>query len=123
MFDVNLQGINEKIMSLNYGEFKAEIKSIDAQDSFNTGVLVLVTGYLTGKDNLMRDFAQTFFLAPQDRGGYFVLNDIFRYVEKVKHPDANKLSVDNAEVPLPSVQGNKLSDCTKLFFPEKRIAY
>lgn len=109
MFDAKLQAINDKILALNYGEFRAEIKSIDAQDSFNLGVQVLVTGYLTGKDNMMRDFAQTFFLAPQDRGGYFVLNDIFRYVEKVKHPDANQVSVKDGEVPLTPEQGNKLS--------------
>ncbi|KRH57274.1 hypothetical protein GLYMA_05G051000v4 [Glycine max] len=40
----------------------------------------MVTGCLTGKDNLRRKFAQSFFLAPQDNG-YFVLNDVFRYVE------------------------------------------
>ncbi|KAI3450834.1 hypothetical protein Pfo_007499 [Paulownia fortunei] len=77
-----MQAINEKIVSLNYGDFRAEIKSVDAQESFSGGVHVLVTGYLTGKENTVRNFAQAFFLAPQDRG-YFVLNDIFRYVDNV----------------------------------------
>lgn len=63
-----MQAINDKILSLNYGDLRAEIKSVDAQESFNGGVHVLVTGYLTGKDNLVRNFCQTFFLAPQDRG-------------------------------------------------------
>ncbi|MCD7466951.1 hypothetical protein HAX54_004057, partial [Datura stramonium] len=81
-----MQAINDKIMSLNYGDFRAEIKSVDSQESFNGGVHVLVTGYLTGKDNLIRNFSQTFFLAPQDRG-YFVLNDMFRYVEIVNQQD------------------------------------
>ncbi|XP_061365973.1 nuclear transport factor 2-like [Gastrolobium bilobum] len=75
-----MKGINEKIISLNYKEFKAEIKTADAQKSHEQGVTVLVTGCLTGKDNLRRNFAQSFFLAPQDNG-YFVLNDVFRYVE------------------------------------------
>ncbi|KAI4346679.1 hypothetical protein L6164_007552 [Bauhinia variegata] len=61
-------------------DFKAEIKTADAQKSYEEGVTVLVTGCLTGKDNLRRKFAQSFFLAPQD-SGYFVLNDVFRYVE------------------------------------------
>ncbi|KAL2486163.1 Nuclear transport factor 2 (NTF2) family protein with RNA binding (RRM-RBD-RNP motif) domain [Abeliophyllum distichum] len=77
-----MQAINEKILSLNYGDLRAEIKSVDAQESFNRGVHVLVTGYLTGKNNAVRNFSQTFFLAPQDNG-YFVLNDIFRYMENV----------------------------------------
>ncbi|KAK4409184.1 Nuclear transport factor 2 [Sesamum angolense] len=76
------QAIDAKIVSLNYGDFRAEIKSVDAQESFNGGVNVLVTGYLTGKDNTVRNFAQSFFLAPQDRG-YFVLNDMFRYLDNV----------------------------------------
>ncbi|XP_059296303.1 nuclear transport factor 2-like isoform X2 [Lycium ferocissimum] len=81
-----MQAINDKILSLNYADFRAEIKSVDSQESFKGGVHVLVTGYLTGKDNLIRNFSQTFFLAPQDRG-YFVLNDIFRYVEIVNQQD------------------------------------
>ncbi|KAI4352461.1 hypothetical protein L6164_006711 [Bauhinia variegata] len=75
-----MQGINDKILSLNFKDFKAEIKTADAQKSYEEGVTVLVTGCLTGKDNLRRKFAQSFFLAPQDNG-YFVLNDVFRYLE------------------------------------------
>ncbi|XP_039009273.1 nuclear transport factor 2-like [Hibiscus syriacus] len=75
-----MQSINEKILSLDYKNYKAEINTADAQKSYKEGVTVLVTGCLTGKDNLKRKFAQSFFLAPQDNG-YFVLNDVFRYVE------------------------------------------
>ncbi|XP_030534587.2 nuclear transport factor 2-like [Rhodamnia argentea] len=74
-----MQAINEKIMSLNYKDHTVEIKTADAQESHEKGVIVLVTGCLTGKDNARRKFTQTFFLAPQDKG-YFVLNDVFRYV-------------------------------------------
>ncbi|XP_059283645.1 nuclear transport factor 2-like isoform X4 [Lycium ferocissimum] len=76
-----MKNINEMICSLDYKNYKAEIKTADAQESFKDGVIVLVTGCLTGKDNLRRKFTQTFFLAPQDKG-YFVLNDVFRYVEE-----------------------------------------
>ncbi|XP_021672352.2 nuclear transport factor 2 isoform X3 [Hevea brasiliensis] len=75
-----MQGINEKILSLNFKDYKAEIKTADAQKSYKEGVTVLVTGCLMGQDNLRRKFSQSFFLAPQDNG-YFVLNDVFRYVE------------------------------------------
>lgn len=77
-----MQAINEKIVSLNYENSRAEIKSVDAQESYNGGFHVLVTGYVTGKDHSVRNFAQSFFLAPQDVG-YFVLNDMFRYVNDV----------------------------------------
>ncbi|KAM5581198.1 nuclear transport factor 2 [Rosa sericea] len=75
-----MQGINEKILSFDYKEYKAEIETADAQNSYKDGVTVLVTGCLTSKDNLKRKFAQSFFLAPQENG-FFVLNDVFRYVE------------------------------------------
>ncbi|KAM7496242.1 hypothetical protein LguiA_020656 [Lonicera macranthoides] len=92
-----MEAINSKIVSLNYGEFRAEIKSVDAQESLNSGVHVLVTGFLTGKDNVTRNFAQSFFLAPQERGGYFVLNDIFRYVENANSHDENKDPASDVE--------------------------
>ncbi|KAK4426250.1 Nuclear transport factor 2 [Sesamum alatum] len=90
-----MKSINDKICSLDYKNYKAEIKTADAQDSFKEGVIVLVTGCLTGKDNLKRKFAQTFFLAPQDKG-YYVLNDVFRYVEE-SEPDitAGVVGVDD----------------------------
>ncbi|KAM3386530.1 hypothetical protein ACQJBY_009855 [Aegilops geniculata] len=72
-----LQAINEKIMSMDIA--RAEIRGVDAQESLCGGVTVLVTGHLTGKDDVCREFAQSFFLAPQEKG-YFVLNDILRYV-------------------------------------------
>lgn len=75
-----MKNINTLICSLDYKNYKAEIRTADAQDSFKDAVVVLVTGCLTGRDKLKRKFAQTFFLAPQDKG-YFVLNDVFRYVE------------------------------------------
>ncbi|XP_021733999.1 ras GTPase-activating protein-binding protein 1-like [Chenopodium quinoa] len=75
-----MPGINEKIVSLNYKDYVAEIKTADAQLSLGGGVIVLVTGYMTGKDNVRKKFAQSFFLAPQEKG-FFVLNDVFRYVE------------------------------------------
>ncbi|KAL8546528.1 hypothetical protein ACS0TY_006312 [Phlomoides rotata] len=93
-----MQAINDKIVSLNYGDYKAEIKSVDAQESFSGGVHVLVTGYMTGKENSVHNFAQSFFLAPQDKG-YFVLNDMFRYLDNAS---VNPALVHDAVVPTTS---------------------
>ncbi|KAK8948771.1 hypothetical protein KSP39_PZI005436 [Platanthera zijinensis] len=74
--------IDEKIRSMDYNECQTKIKTVDAQESLDGGVIVLVTGYLIGKDFVKKDFTQTFFLATQDNdNSYYVLNDIFRYVE------------------------------------------
>lgn len=67
-------------MSFHYGDYKIEIETADAQESYKKGVIVLVTGSVTLKDNVKKKFSQTFFLAPQD-SGYFVLNDVFTYME------------------------------------------
>lgn len=78
---------------------------MDSQKSFNGGVHVFVTGHLTGKDNLIRNFSQTFFLAPQDRG-YFVLNDMFRYVEIVNQQDTVQVPETDVLAPVTTEQSN-----------------
>ncbi|KAL2540794.1 Nuclear transport factor 2 (NTF2) family protein with RNA binding (RRM-RBD-RNP motif) domain [Abeliophyllum distichum] len=99
-----MQAINEKILSFNYGDLRAEIRSVDAQESFNGGVQVLVTGRLTGMDNTVCNFTQTFFLAPQDKG-YFVLNDMFRFLDNV---NANPILVNDVVAPITPEKSNRV---------------
>ncbi|CAK9258940.1 unnamed protein product [Sphagnum jensenii] len=73
--------IHKKVMSFDFEQFKAEIKTVDSQDSLMGGVLVMVSGSLSNQSTGKRNFTQSFFLAPQEKG-YFVLNDIFRYVDE-----------------------------------------
>ncbi|XP_073145848.1 nuclear transport factor 2-like isoform X2 [Henckelia pumila] len=75
-----LRGIDDKIMSSEYKNWSVDLKHVDAQNSKDGGVVVAVTGVLTGKDITKKIFHQTFFLAKQERG-FFVLNDIFRYTD------------------------------------------
>lgn len=77
--------IHEKIMSMDFGGIRAEIKTVDSQGSLNGSVLVIVTGSLSSQNGPQRNFVQTFFLAPQEKG-YFVLNDICRYLEGAVEP-------------------------------------
>ncbi|KAJ6868709.1 nuclear transport factor 2 [Populus alba x Populus x berolinensis] len=103
-----MQAINDKILSLNYEDYTAEIKTADAQESHAKGVIVLVTGCLTGKDDVKKKFTQTFFLAPQEKG-YFVLNDVFRFVgENEPMPNTSALAngiVENAPPALTADSG------------------
>ncbi|XP_057769718.1 nuclear transport factor 2-like isoform X2 [Salvia miltiorrhiza] len=100
-----MKSINDKICSLDYKNYKAEIKTADAQDSYKDGVIVLVSGCLTGKDNLRRKFTQTFFLAPQDKG-YYVLNDVFRYVEENGSDTSAVVDIGVQETPSSSLEPN-----------------
>ncbi|XP_045794180.1 nuclear transport factor 2 isoform X4 [Trifolium pratense] len=78
--------IHNIVTSLNFSTI--EIKTINSLDSWDGGVIVMVTGVVKIKDvNRKQKFVQTFFLAPQEKG-YFVLNDIFQFVhEEVVHPN------------------------------------
>lgn len=74
-----LQEIHTLLISLNFTAI--EIKTINSLDSWNGGVLVMVSGLVKTRDfSGRRNFVQSFFLAPQEKG-YFVLNDIFQFVD------------------------------------------
>ncbi|XP_022157971.1 putative G3BP-like protein [Momordica charantia] len=89
--------IHALVMSLSYTGI--EIKTAHSSESWNGGVLVMVSGSVQMKNfNRMRTFVQTFFLAPQEKG-YFVLNDIFHFVdeEPVHHYPAVLLTQSNLD--------------------------
>ncbi|KAM0856835.1 hypothetical protein ACQ4PT_048885 [Festuca glaucescens] len=77
-----LPEINKKILSMDFSKYLTEIETADAFLSHNGGVLIVVTGSLTMSDGVCQRFTQTFFLAPQESGGYFVLNDILRLISE-----------------------------------------
>ncbi|KAH1129830.1 hypothetical protein J1N35_001208 [Gossypium stocksii] len=71
--------IHAMVMSLNFTAI--EIMTINSLDSWNGGVLVMVSGSVKIKDFSSRSkFVQTFFLAPQEKG-YFVLSDILQFID------------------------------------------
>ncbi|XP_057781801.1 nuclear transport factor 2 [Salvia miltiorrhiza] len=75
----DMMKIHEVLMSLNFSGI--EIKTIKSLESWNGGVLVVVTGSVKSRDfSYWRKFVQTFFLAPQEKG-YFVLNDMFHFAD------------------------------------------
>lgn len=71
--------IHETVMNLQLEDTVTEIYSVDSQYSLDGAVVVQVTGALQNQSGLKRSFVQTFFLAVQEKG-YYVLNDIFRYL-------------------------------------------
>nr|GMD81675.1 putative G3BP-like protein [Ipomoea batatas] len=79
---------------------EVQVKSIHAQDSLQGSILLVVTGNLIGKNNeVTRNFSHTFLLARQERG-FFVLNDILRFLDKPPHspPSANDSVISELEV-------------------------
>lgn len=99
-----MKDINEKILSMDYSEYRTQIKTVDAQETLNGGVLLLVTGYLFGNDNVRRDFTQSFLLATQETG-YYVLNDIFRFVEEAEQQQEQQGLANETGVPSSAENG------------------
>lgn len=95
------QDIDEKIQSVDCKNSKPEIETVDVQDSYQAGIIVVVTGSVIEADNVKRRFSQTFFLAPQEKG-YFVLNDILRYIEESGQLEMNSKPVDSDGDSIPS---------------------
>lgn len=75
------QEIHEKFMSLNFDDCKVFVSNVDSQSSADGGIIVQVLGEMSNEAGPWRKFAQTFFLAEQPNG-FFVLNDIFRYMKE-----------------------------------------
>ncbi|KAL5480733.1 hypothetical protein ACEPAI_9673 [Sanghuangporus weigelae] len=73
--------IHQKILSIGFHDCKVFIHSVDAQASANNGIIVQVIGEMSNRDEPWRKFVQTFFLAEQPNG-YYVLNDIFRFLKE-----------------------------------------
>jgi len=75
------QEIHKKISSIGFEDCKVFIHSVDAQSSANGGIIIQVIGEMSNHGEPWRKFVQTFFLAEQPNG-YFVLNDIFRFLKE-----------------------------------------
>jgi hypothetical protein len=91
--------IHDKITSIGFEDCKVFIHSVDAQSSANGGIIIQVIGEMSNRGEPWRKFVQTFFLAEQPNG-YFVLNDIFRFL-KEETVDSDDLS-ETAEVAEPA---------------------
>ena len=94
----SLQAINEKIMAMDVRNCLTEIETADAQLSHKDGVLIVVTGSLTSEEGVFRRFTQSFFLAPQESGGYFVLTDIFRFILERKPAEINQVATQENKI-------------------------
>ncbi|KAL1413477.1 hypothetical protein Q8F55_001251 [Vanrija albida] len=101
------QEIHERIVNLGFDQCKVYINSIDSQSSAGGGILIQVLGEMSNANKPWRKFAQTFFLAEQPNG-YFVLNDIFRYLkedtDEEEEAEDEKAAIVTPEEPAPAYE-------------------
>ncbi|KAL8672446.1 MAG: hypothetical protein Q9168_003093 [Polycauliona sp. 1 TL-2023] len=82
---VGQRAIIERIKELDFQDCKVRVSNVDSQESYKN-IVVQVIGEMSNKAAPHRKFVQTFVLAEQPNG-YFVLNDIFRYIEEEEEED------------------------------------
>ncbi|TPX56011.1 hypothetical protein PhCBS80983_g04877 [Powellomyces hirtus] len=75
------QEIHSRIVDLDFQDCKVLVSNVDSQGSLNGGIVVQVLGEMSNNGGASHKFAQTFFLAEQPNG-YYVLNDIFRFLKE-----------------------------------------
>ncbi|KAF1942166.1 hypothetical protein EJ02DRAFT_181004 [Clathrospora elynae] len=72
------KAINERIKELDFKDTKVRVTNVDSQGS-DASIVIQVIGEISNQGQPHKRFVQTFVLAEQTNG-YFVLNDIFRYL-------------------------------------------
>ncbi|KAF1353609.1 hypothetical protein BDV97DRAFT_118782 [Delphinella strobiligena] len=75
---VGQRAINDRIKELEFQDCKVRVTNVDSQAS-DQNIIIQVIGEISNKSAPHKKFTQTFVLAGQTNG-YFVLNDIFRYI-------------------------------------------
>ncbi|KAH8909496.1 hypothetical protein BR93DRAFT_965592 [Coniochaeta sp. PMI_546] len=103
---VGRQSIQERIKNLEFQDCKVRVTNVDSQAS-GENIVIQVIGELSNKSLEPKKFVQTFVLAQQP-SGYFVLNDIMRYIDE---------GLDDEEDVVPEAQ-----DASAAIEPETSVA-
>ncbi|KAF1834459.1 NTF2-domain-containing protein [Decorospora gaudefroyi] len=86
------QAINDRIKELDFKDTKVRVTNVDSQGS-DANIVIQVIGEISSQGQPHKRFVQTFVLAEQTNG-YFVLNDIFRYL--VEEPEEDEEQQESA---------------------------
>lgn len=83
-----VQAIQERIKALDFQDCKVRVSNVDSQASFEN-IVIQVIGETSNKSAEPKKFVQTFVLAQQP-SGYFVLNDILRYIDEEEEEESTE---------------------------------
>ncbi|KAI0881959.1 uncharacterized protein GGS22DRAFT_191688 [Annulohypoxylon maeteangense] len=92
---VGRQNIQDRIKQLDFQDCKVRVSNVDSQASFDN-IVIQVIGETSNKAGDPKKFVQTFVLAQQP-SGYFVLNDILRYIEEGDEEPTEVIQDEQAE--------------------------
>lgn len=102
---VGQRAINDKIRDLDFNDCKVRVTNVDSQAS-DSNIVIQVIGELSNRGQPHKKFTQTFVLATQTNG-YFVLNDIFRYL--VEDDDEAEAEAQQPQEEVQQVSGTESS--------------
>ncbi|KPM36752.1 hypothetical protein AK830_g9833 [Neonectria ditissima] len=94
---VGRQAIQERIKALDFQDCKVRVSNVDSQASFDN-IVIQVIGETSNKAGEPKKFVQTFVLAQQP-SGYFVLNDILRYIDEETDDESAEAAEETVEEP------------------------
>jgi hypothetical protein len=97
---VRWQAIGARIKELDFHDTKVRVTNVDSQGS-DANIVIQVIGEVSNKGQPHKRFAQTFVLAEQTNG-YFVLNDIFRYL--AEEPEEEEELHQDVPAPVSGIQ-------------------
>ncbi|KAK7428548.1 hypothetical protein QQZ08_004986 [Neonectria magnoliae] len=92
---VGRQAIQERIKALDFQDCKVRVSNVDSQASFDN-IVIQVIGETSNKAGEPKKFVQTFVLAQQP-SGYFVLNDILRYIDEETDDESAEAAEETVE--------------------------
>lgn len=99
----SIQAIQERIKELDFQDCKVRVSNVDSQASYDS-IVIQVIGEISNKSGEPKKFVQTFVLAQQP-AGYFLLNDILRYInegeEETTEGTTEETVAPTAEVEMP----------------------
>eukprot|EP00884_Botryococcus_braunii_P013288 jgi/Botrbrau1/21960/Bobra.0249s0083.1 len=98
------KAIGNVFSAAKFAKGKSFIESTQSQGSLAAGVLVAVTGTIELVGKPKRLFSQAFFLAVQEKG-FFVLNDIFTYINPLPQAPDPLCGIPNVNVSHAMVSG------------------
>ncbi|KAI1212187.1 uncharacterized protein F4807DRAFT_361637 [Annulohypoxylon truncatum] len=94
---VGRQNIQERIKQLDFQDCKVRVSNVDSQASYEN-IVIQVIGETSNKAGDPKKFVQTFVLAQQP-SGYFVLNDILRYIDEEGDEEPAEVAQDEPVEP------------------------
>jgi hypothetical protein len=117
-----LQAINERIKQQDWEDAKVRVSNVDSQGS-DQNIVIQVIGEISNRSQPHRRFTQTFVLAAQTNG-FFVLNDIFRFLRDEEELEGEELkdeSVAEAGVEEPAAEDAATEDVPEVVNDEKTV--